>query len=170
MTAQPNPTYDDVARIVAMLGGPSVFGTGPVDALALHRYVRTGLPVVALNHLVAHFTFTAISRNAIYQIVGNVRTLRNKTRIANARLSPSEADRVARIARISVRATHVLLSWATAGHWLVTPHPECDGYAPLMMLATDPGTMVVMAILNRGKMNRNMTTVALKRTTCFKAP
>lgn len=63
-------------------------------------------------------------------------------------LSPSESDRVLRIARIASEAERVFGSPDKSSRWLSTAHPVL-GATPLDLLATDAGTQDVEEELGR---------------------
>ncbi|MGJ4728079.1 type II RES/Xre toxin-antitoxin system antitoxin [Luteimonas sp. SDU101] len=75
------------------------------------------------------------------------RTFHRRQQLDQA-LSPSESDRVLRIARIASEAERVFGSPDKSSRWLSTAHPVL-GATPLDLLATDAGTQDVEEELGR---------------------
>lgn len=109
--------------------------------------VEKGLPASALERVVKELMAVAVSRAEVYDLVGSVRTLQRK-RTRAAVLSPNESDRLARLARVVVRAEEVLGSAAKAGLWLTRPNKALGG-EPLALLKSDQGTVAVEQVLGR---------------------
>jgi len=89
-----------------------------------------------------------MTREAVYAIVGSERTLQRKQK-SRERLSAAESDRLARLARIAVRAGEALGSQEKANRWLVTPNRALGGQTPIELVHTDTGTVLVEDVLDR---------------------
>lgn len=133
--------------VAALLGGRSVLKRKVTSDLELAELVRQGLPSSSLDH-VLHVLAAVESQAMIYRVVGSARTLQRK-RAAHTALSSDESDRLARLARIVVRAESALGSQQKARTWLVTPNRALDGSTPLNLLDSDAGTSAVEQILGR---------------------
>jgi putative toxin-antitoxin system antitoxin component (TIGR02293 family) len=137
-------TSDSVA---AMLGGPAVLGEVVQTDLELVAQVRQGLPSASLQY-VANALKPMMTREAVYAVVGSERTLQRKQK-TRERLSAAESDRLARLARVAVRAEEALGSHESAIRWLVANNRALGGQTPLELLHTDAGTVLVEDVLER---------------------
>jgi putative toxin-antitoxin system antitoxin component (TIGR02293 family) len=75
-------------------------------------------------------------------------TLARKVR-ERRKLAREEADQVARLLRIKVRAREVFEDAATAEAWLNEPNPALANRVPVELLVTDEGTRAVETVLRR---------------------
>ncbi|MDN5863860.1 MAG: DUF2384 domain-containing protein [Gammaproteobacteria bacterium] len=127
------------------MGGRSAFGR-PANRVDLASAVLEGLPAESCAALTKRLH---LSRAESATVLGvSVRTLDRLTG-GGKRLSVTSSDRLARVARIYVRATEVLESEANAAAWLREPNKYLDGESPLDALATDYGTTRVTDMLDR---------------------
>lgn len=136
------------AAVASFLGGTTVLGRAVHTDLELATEVKRGLPSASLAHIVQEFR-PVLSMRSIYAVVGgSERTLQRKQQNGQ-RLSRVESERLARVARLAVRAQEALGDKDTAYHWLVTPNRALEGRQPLEMLDTDAGARVVEEVLER---------------------
>lgn len=137
----------DPESVATMLGGPAVLGDVVQTDLDLAARVLQGLPAASLQY-VTNALRPMMTREAVYAVVGSERTLQRKQK-ARERLSVSESDRLARLARIAVRAAEALGSQEKANRWLVTPNRAMGGQRPLDLVHTDTGSVLVEDVLGR---------------------
>jgi putative toxin-antitoxin system antitoxin component (TIGR02293 family) len=84
----------------------------------------------------------------IEEVVIPKRTMARR-RATSARLTPDEADRAVRLARVQLEADRVFANPEKASRWLRTPRPNLAGQTPLSLLRTAAGAMVVEEILGQ---------------------
>ncbi len=133
---------------IAFLGGTEVFGRSVTSELDLAAEVERGFPSASLDRVLATLQSEAIPQAWIYALVGTSRTLQRK-RQQRALLSRDESDRLARLARVAVRAGAALGSTGRGYRWLAKANRGLDGQRPLDLLATDAGARLVEAVLGR---------------------
>lgn len=119
-----------------------ILGFPPASELDLARIVEHGLPTERVQLLRdAGLSFTEIS-----ELVIPPRTLKHRKSRGEA-LSPEEADRALRVARIISQAQDTFGNLDKALLWLRTPDDRLDGRTPLSMLRTEPGGRLVEEML-----------------------
>ena len=136
------------ADVAERLGGKRVLRRAIHSELDLARLVEQGLPAGALDHVLNDLTAWAGSQAGGYEVVGSARTLQRK-RSARSPLSADESDRLARLARVLVRAEEALGDPVRARRWLMKPNRALNGEIPLKLLATDSGATAVVRVLGR---------------------
>ncbi len=137
---------DAVLRISAMLGGNKVLGGTIRTPLDLDEAVKRGLPFAAFERVCAKIGLGAAE--AVALIASSPRTLaRRKAR--HQRLTASESDRLARLARIYARALEVFGDDEKARRWLHKPNRSLAGRVPLKTIDTDIGALEVERVLGR---------------------
>jgi len=130
-------------RIAEVLGGPSVLGRPVGSLLDLSRTVEHGLPKSSLRRAVARlFPGPAEQRRIMYRIVPEATYKRRRER-----LSPAESERTERLARVIAGAEYVWQNAEDARRFLLAPHPELDGKAPLDAAMTELGARQVEQVL-----------------------
>lgn len=134
--------------VAEKLGGRRVLRREITSELELAEAVRAGLPSAALEHLLDELTPWAGSQAAVYRVVGSARTLQRK-RSARLQLSTDESDRLARLARLLVRAEEALGDGERARRWLARPNRALGGQVPLSLLDSDAGALAVERVLGR---------------------
>ncbi|HEY0970813.1 MAG TPA: antitoxin Xre/MbcA/ParS toxin-binding domain-containing protein [Gemmatimonadales bacterium] len=134
--------------VAERLGGKRVLGRRITSELELADAVRSGLPSSALDHVLAELTGTVATQAEVYAVVGSARTLQRK-RSARLALSVDESDRLARLARMLVRAEEALGDAAKARRWLVSPNRALESERPLTLLDSDAGALAVERVLGR---------------------
>jgi putative toxin-antitoxin system antitoxin component (TIGR02293 family) len=134
--------------VASKLGGKKVLGRELRSESDLIRAVREGLPALALEQVFQEFADVGGVQSYIYEAVGNTRTLQRK-RAQRRPLSADESDRLARLARILVRAEEALGERGRAHRWLTQPNRALDGRRPIELLDSDAGTLLVERLLGR---------------------
>jgi putative toxin-antitoxin system antitoxin component (TIGR02293 family) len=130
------------------LGGHRVLHERVTSDLRLAQLVRNGLPAQALDHMLRELAPAVAAQAEIYRVVGSARTLQRK-RTTHSALSPDESDRLARLARMVVRAEEALGDVAAAHRWLAKPNRSLGGDIPLHLLDSDAGALAVAQVLGR---------------------
>ena len=137
-----------IREVVKKLGGRKVFHSDSVSEHDLIEAVRAGLPVIALESLVHEFSKGVGTPGEIYRAVGRKRTLQRK-RSDGTKLSSHESDRLARVARLLVRAEEVFADRDKARRWFSQPNRALGGERPIALLDSDTGALSVERILGR---------------------
>ena len=130
------------SSIARMLGGHRVLRETVTSELQLAALVRAGLPAQSLDHVMDELSPAVAAQAEIYRVVGSVRTLQRK-RTEHKPLS----DRLARLARVVVRAEEALGNTHAAHRWLAKPNRALGGAVPLHLLDSDAGTLAVSQVL-----------------------
>ncbi len=138
-----------VETVAYRLGGPRVLRRKIETELDLANAVREGLPSEALDYVLNAVHDWAGPQAAVLDIVGSRRTLERKTGGRNTVLKPSESDRLARLARMIVRAEEAIGNADKAHRWLMKPNRTLGGMVPLTLLDSDAGASAVEQVLGR---------------------
>jgi putative toxin-antitoxin system antitoxin component (TIGR02293 family) len=127
-------------RVASLLGLKS-----PVRSeVDLIERLEKGLPAAAVQSLRDR---AGLTDEETYTLIAPRRTLQRRDALRQA-LSPEEADRVVRIARITARAQYVFdTKPAYAAEWLRTPHAAIGGRTAMQALASESGALAVEEIL-----------------------
>ena len=134
--------------VARKLGGAKVIGRKVETDADLIDAVRAGLPAKTLDSIFAELSAEAISQAAVYKLIGSGRTLQRK-RTQNLALSALESDRLARLARILVRAEEALGDGSRGRRWLAQSNRALGGERPIDLLDSDTGTVAVERVLGR---------------------
>jgi putative toxin-antitoxin system antitoxin component (TIGR02293 family) len=134
--------------VAKRLGGFKVIGRKLETDADLIQVIRKGLPAKALDFISADLSKQQISQAVVYGLIGSGRTLQRK-RARNLRLSAMESDRLARLARMMVRAEIALGDGSRSRRWLGQPNRALGGQRPIDLLDSDTGSMAVERVLGR---------------------
>jgi putative toxin-antitoxin system antitoxin component (TIGR02293 family) len=135
-----------VTAIAKVLGGNKVL-KGKVDTPNdLVRITRRGLPAETLRDIAKELR---IDRALVAKVVGIPPRTLSRRLTSRARLSPSESDRLVRLARVIARAKDTFDDLATAAQWLQTVNRALNGQKPIDLLDTDAGVQQVETVLGR---------------------
>lgn len=135
-------------EIAEMLGGRRVLKRTITSDLELASAINAGLPSGSLDYVLEKVEGHIERNEDVYRIVGSARTLQRK-RARRTALSAGESDRLARFARILVRAEEALNDKEKALSWMSRPNRALEGKRPLVLLESDAGTLAVERILGR---------------------
>jgi putative toxin-antitoxin system antitoxin component (TIGR02293 family) len=143
---------DQAVADVLGIGGPRF---EHASLLRLMRAVESGLPLAALDRIVrfvapgdASFAFRVVPKATL----ARRRKGRDVTHDVEARLSPDEGARVARLAEVWAFARDVWGSEEEARAFLFRPHALLDERRPVdVVLASEFGRPIVEGILGRLK-------------------
>jgi putative toxin-antitoxin system antitoxin component (TIGR02293 family) len=119
----------------------SVIQVGTVERI---NRIRTGIEAANIIHVSEYFK---VPREEIGNIIGISPATMNRKIKANSALSPSESERLERIAEIEAEAEDVFGGPEKAKRWLLKTNLAL-GSAPLSMLDTDIGTGEVRKVLS----------------------
>ena len=106
--------------------------------------IRKGIDSQFIISVSDHFK---VPRESIAKIIGLPTSTMNRKLKAKSALSPSESERLERIAMIEAEAEDVFGTTEKAKSWLLKSHMTL-GSAPLSMLDTDIGANEVRRVLN----------------------
>jgi putative toxin-antitoxin system antitoxin component (TIGR02293 family) len=129
---------------VDIVGGEAVLGHAVGHGVALARRVRQGLPVGAVDAVLAQGRLSPAELN---RIVLPRKTLAHRRKLGT--LTPEQSDRLVRVARVLALAEETFGSQAKAATWLRRPTAALDGEPPLDLLDTDEGARAVETLLGR---------------------
>jgi putative toxin-antitoxin system antitoxin component (TIGR02293 family) len=135
----------NVARVVDVLGGASVFGRRIAHADELRQRVRAGLPYRSLEAVEGRFGLQASELEALLSLPERTRIRRKKAR----QLSPVQSDRLYRLAHIAAIGAEVLGDDLKAARWLRKPNRSLGNVEPLRLLDTELGAREVEDALGR---------------------
>ncbi|HUF25915.1 MAG TPA: antitoxin Xre/MbcA/ParS toxin-binding domain-containing protein [Gemmatimonadaceae bacterium] len=134
--------------VAGKLGGKRTLRREITSEIDLAEAVRAGFPSAVLDHLLDDLAGWVESQADVYRVVGSARTLQRK-RTHRLALSADESDRLARLARLLVRAEEALGDDDVAHRWLTRPNRALGGRAPLSLLDSDAGALAVERVLGR---------------------
>ena len=130
-----------------MLGGPRLLGKKVRSMLDLTELIEKGVPRKAAERLRARLK---LSEQELARSLGvSAKTLQRQAKSDRTRLSPSQGDRLYRLARIVARAEEVLEQADRARRWLREPQRGLGGRVPFDLLRTEAGAREVEDLLGR---------------------
>jgi putative toxin-antitoxin system antitoxin component (TIGR02293 family) len=132
-------------RVVAALGGRTVFPRPPKSRLDLVPLVRGGLPYGALQAVAAHLGLSVEATARSLGLPSRTLARRKET----GQLDMLESERVMRLADVASRAATVFGDEAYARAWLREANRALGGAKPLELLDTDVGAEAVRDVLGR---------------------
>jgi putative toxin-antitoxin system antitoxin component (TIGR02293 family) len=113
--------------------------------MALIRQIEEGLPLSAFDRVTQHIAPGDLKFRLL--IIPKATWTRRKK---DHRLSPSESEIVARLARVWEKTVEIYGNEETARRFLNAPHPLLDGRTPMSVaLTTSTGATLVEDILGR---------------------
>lgn len=127
-----------VSETVRIMGGERVIGRRVRAMDDLRRAVEDGLPVQTLDEVTAHIG----ARDLKYRIVPKATLHRRKTK-----LSPSESERVERLARVIALAEQVWEDEGLAREFLMSAQTRLGGMRPVDMARSELGARQVEDLL-----------------------
>jgi putative toxin-antitoxin system antitoxin component (TIGR02293 family) len=134
----------DANRTVRIVGGKAVIGRSIRDGIDLAHAVRRGLPVSAVEHLLATGRLTMAE---VDKVVLPRKTLANRRKVGT--LTAEQSDRLVRVARMLAMAEETFGNRDKAAAWLRRPTTALAGERPLALLDTDEGAREVETLLGR---------------------
>ncbi len=112
--------------------------------IALANAVRQGLPIAALDRLIAGGVVNEQELEACFIPRRTLYARRQK-----GTLSREQSDLVVRLARIQAIADEIFDERQKSHSWLRRPNGALDGQVPLSLLDTEEGGRLVEAVLGR---------------------
>lgn len=134
----------DAHRTVRIVGGKAVIGRSIRDGIGLAQAVRRGLPVGAVEHMLATGRLTLAE---VDKVVLPRKTLANRRKVGT--LTAEQSDRLVRVARMLAMAEETFGNKDKAAAWLRRPTTALGGERPLSLLDTDEGAREVEILLGR---------------------
>lgn len=130
------------AQALDFIGGEQVLQTPATTTRDLIELVRHGLPIQAVDALVArgHLTLAELDR-----LVMPRKTLYHRRKLG--RLTAGQSDRLLRVARILALAEETFANRAKAQAWLRRPTRPLADERPLDLLDTEEGARMVERLL-----------------------
>ncbi len=135
----------DVAAIVAVLYGEHAGPKGVRSLDDLRVAVEAGLPKQALARTVAYAVADPAEARRVSERLVPPATYRRR----GSTLSPSESERVARLARVAATAEYLLGGADAARDFLAMPHLLLRGGRPLDVAQSELGAQQVEELLWR---------------------
>ena len=106
--------------------------------------LESGLTISAVQHLRAR---APLSDAEVFQLIAPRRTLSRRESSGQV-LTPEEADKTVRIARVTARAQQVFAGQPDyAAQWLREPKSQLGDRTPLQVLTTESGALAVEELL-----------------------
>jgi putative toxin-antitoxin system antitoxin component (TIGR02293 family) len=137
-----------VIAIGKLLGGRKVLGRELRSTDELIAAVRRGLPSGSLDHVVETFDASHVTAADVYRTIGSVRTLQRK-HAQRLPLTSGESDRLARLARMLIRAESALGNADRSRRWMTEANRALGDERPIDLLDSDAGTLSVEQVLAR---------------------
>lgn len=137
---------DSLLAVSDVLGGKTVFGRAPRNALELVASIRSGLSFASYEAVAkrAHLT----TEEAVSALLIPRRTLFRRK--SEGTLDVASSERVVRLARMTARALEVFDEDEIAvARWLRSPLRPLGGATPLSLLDTDVGAQEALDVLGR---------------------
>lgn len=131
--------------MLTLLGGPRVFSRKIRDAGDLQHALREGFPYAAFEACLETLEWKS---SDLAELLG-VATRTLARRKSSRQLSPTESDRLYRIAYIARMATDVFGTLEKARAWLHAENQALGGNTPISFLDTEVGERQVEDLLNR---------------------
>lgn len=133
------------SAMVRVLGGERVLGKGASTFDGFIAALRKGLPLRALDALMEALELKRNEAVSLLDIPPRTLARRKKER----KFTEEESNRLARIARVTARATEAIGDKENAVRWLKTPNRALGGKIPLSIIMSENGLPEVEAILGR---------------------
>ena len=134
----------DIERVSAVLGGSRTLKHRVRTLNDLHDIVAEGLPKTSVRALFSHLSERYdVEVRSLRDFVAPRATLKRR----RSRLSPTESQRLERLARIVAMTEQVWQDHTAAAEFLTRPHRSLGGRTPLQMATTDLGVRQVEELL-----------------------
>ena len=134
-------------KIAAILGGPEALGHPVNNLMDLDEVVAQGIPRSAFDALVEQL---AARSDEITRVSLRYRIVPRATYQRARRLNQQHSETVERLARILAIARGLWGDDEAVRGFLLAPHPELNGKAPLDAALTEIGGRQVEEIIERG--------------------
>ena len=135
-------------KIAEVLGGYRILGRSVRNLHDLDTIVREGMPKMALDTIIAALASDSSGVDLTVQIRNKIVPRATYQRVDRFNLQVGETTE--RLARLYALAFSVFESREAAARFLMTPHPELGGRAPLDAALTEIGGREVEEVIERG--------------------
>lgn len=133
--------------VLSVMGGSKVLGARVRSLLDLAELIERGVPRLAAERVRDRL---GLSESELAQGLGvSTKTLQRLARHGAGRLTPSQGDRLYRIARLFAMAEDVFEDRDRARVWLRQPQRGLGNRVPLALLRTEAGAREVEDLLGR---------------------
>ena len=133
--------------VLSVMGGTRVLGKRIRSLIDLAELIEKGLPQAAAQRVRERLRLT---ETELAQGLGvSAKTLQRLAGRENALLSPTQGDRLYRIARLVAMAEDVLENPDRAREWLREPQRGLGNRVPLALMRTEAGAREVEDLLGR---------------------
>nr|MBS0019199.1 DUF2384 domain-containing protein [Gammaproteobacteria bacterium] len=134
-------------QIAEVLGGAAALGNPVHDLMELDELVAKGIPRAAFDALIERL---AAGADEITRVSLRYRIIPRATYQRSRRLNQQHSETAERLARIYAKASALWQDDRAAQRFLLSPHPELRGKAPLDAALTEIGGRQVEEIIERG--------------------
>jgi putative toxin-antitoxin system antitoxin component (TIGR02293 family) len=135
-----DPSQSSAARVADVLG----LASGIRSEVDLIDRLEQGLSVSTVQSLRMR---AGLTDEEVFQLVAPRRTLSRRLAL-DQKLTPEEADKTVRVARIAAHAQQVFVGDpAYVGEWLRSPQETLGERSPLQALTTESGALAVEELL-----------------------
>lgn len=131
--------------VISLLGGKRTVKTPPASSLEWIDLVRHGVPVQALDNVLATLGLGQAEFAKALDIPERTLIRRKKEGV----LSREESGKLVRLAQVVERAVEVFEDKTAALDWLKHGNPSLGGHSPLSLLDTEIGAVAVTQTLGR---------------------
>jgi putative toxin-antitoxin system antitoxin component (TIGR02293 family) len=135
----------ETTRVVSLLGGQKTLALRVRTAADMQQVLRQGLPYAAFEAVRAALDLNTATLVGLVGASSRTMARRKVSRV----LSPTESDRLYRIARVTAEAEDVFGTLETARLWLHRPNQALAGETPVSQLDTEIGERQVEQLLDR---------------------
>ncbi len=135
----------ETERLVSLLGGQTAFGSSIRSLADMQEALRRGLPYAAFE---AVLEALQLDSSTLVRLVGASPRTMARRKVKRV-LSPTESDRLYRVARVTVQAADTFGSLETARAWLHRPNEALGGDTPISQLDTEIGEHEIEQLLAR---------------------
>ena len=133
-------------RVISILGGAKAIGLKPSSPRDWIYIVRKGFPTATL---ISFASRTGMRNVKLAEILGvSVRVLASR-RSNKTSLTSYESERLLRAATVIAQAHDVFGNFAKGLTWLQVSKTSFGGATPMSLMDTEPGTELVLDLLDR---------------------
>ena len=136
----------EARAIATVLGGRKVLGKTITNTNDLTKLIHEGLPA---NAILALANNLMVGNAILSRKLGIPQRTMTRRLSRGARLTPTESDKMVRLARVFAFAVEMIGDQKKAIEWLGTPNRALAGERPLDLLDTDLGAREVEDVLGR---------------------
>jgi putative toxin-antitoxin system antitoxin component (TIGR02293 family) len=139
--------YSYIDAIVDLLGGTTMLGSDSIDRDQLFSAARDGLPPESLSHLTG--TLSSSDRGSS-EVANWVEDRLASDSVSQDKLCPETSEMMLRIASLLAALIGLYGDMEKAIEFLLTPHRQLDGNAPVQAIFSASGVQAVNDLVLRG--------------------